>query len=298
MSVQDILNYIAIQGSHDASGFSADANGNIIELLKYIIANPGGLAWGQSPHPALDTLSSQMTTMPLAYAGLKADGGPVTNLASAPTALTSCTVTYDATTRRPYARNNTGAKAHWGQSGMRWSANGPTSVGDQFDLDGGNVGALLAPLSVLDCLAIEFEFAQPTATPSDNDTGFGMSAYSFSTANHFGLKNSISFYRKSAGGGWTLVTADSTPTVSESSEAADTSDGNRHIGRIEWHNKATPEARLYIDGTLKVTKTTNLPDLSDLANSPGPIGFAADTAVANDSLRLYGWVAYWKDSSA
>lgn len=39
MSVQDLLNYDAIQGGKDTSGFSADQNGNVIEILKYLIAN-------------------------------------------------------------------------------------------------------------------------------------------------------------------------------------------------------------------------------------------------------------------
>lgn len=42
MSVQDLLNYEAIQGGKDTTGVSADQNGNLIEILKYIIANPPG----------------------------------------------------------------------------------------------------------------------------------------------------------------------------------------------------------------------------------------------------------------
>lgn len=41
MSVQDLLNYEAIQGGKDTSGFTADQNGNLVELVKYLIANPG-----------------------------------------------------------------------------------------------------------------------------------------------------------------------------------------------------------------------------------------------------------------
>lgn len=49
MSVQDLLNYEAIQGGKDTSGFSADQNGNLIEIGKYLIANSGAMPqtrWG------------------------------------------------------------------------------------------------------------------------------------------------------------------------------------------------------------------------------------------------------------
>ncbi len=37
MSVQDLLNYEALQGGKDTSAITADANGNVIEILKHLI---------------------------------------------------------------------------------------------------------------------------------------------------------------------------------------------------------------------------------------------------------------------
>jgi len=167
---------------------------------------------------------------------------------------------------------------------------GPYYTIPAYDMDG---GAITLPPTTMDCIVLEAyaTFTAAQALSTTRGIGFceGTTGIMSAAAHH------ISVDRRSGGSGWVLNTSDGT-TATETAEAADTSDGNPHIFRIEWHAKATPEARLYVDGTLKVTKTTNLPSLS----TPLPVRLYVEVPLgdASDTVRWYSWVSYWKDSSA
>lgn len=301
MSVQDLLNYDTIQGGKDTSGFSADQNGNLIEILKYIIANtPGAISYRNTVHPigAISGANLSNSHNPLlwdAYAGLVFSSG-----FPSPAAGTSVSAVYDSTLNRWYARNTTGAQASVVRAvdnNFRLHPYGPHSLGLRvgYDLDSGQLGKSFLPADI-DCVVMEWEGTFTAAIASDDTSFLGISDQSLAAANSFAnARRCLGVARRSGGSGWVLRTSDGT-TASETAEAADTSDGNRHIFRIEWHAKATPEARLYVDGILKVTKTTNLPALSHTVTLQY-IGLSAAAGLATDRMRWYSQLLYWKNAA-
>ena len=102
--------------------------------------------------------------------------------------------------------------------------------------------------SVTKCV-LEFRAAF-TNNADYNARGIGLAqlgaSSDFTTAHHIAVCRNA--------GVWQLGTADGT-TRSESTGG--TADGSFHDFRVEWE---TAEVRLYVDGTLTVTKTTNLPN--------------------------------------
>ena len=168
---------------------------------------------------------------------------------------------------------------------------GPYYTIPAFDMDG---GAITLPPTTMDCLVLEVYATFTAAQALDTRRGIGFMEAA-TTQIMAAASHHIAIDRRSGGSGWVLNTSDGT-TATETAEASDTSDSTPHIFRIEWHAKATPEARLYVDGTLKVTKTTNLPSLS----TPLPVRLYVEVPLgdASDTVRWYSWVSYWKDSSA
>lgn len=273
-----------------------------------IIRSPGagGLSWDGIAKLQLDGVDKWLTALPASggttegfysnmviaaanpTAGSNASGAPYTPTTASTTAV------YDTTLRRFYLANSTGAI-----SGMRMQIEGGHPSGPlggdrpDFDLDGGQAGSL-PPLGI-NTLVMEVS-ATFTASRASSSTsnGIGLSGIgSFATAAFVATEPFIAFYRRTTGG-WTLKTSDAT-TISETSESSDTDDSNNHIFRIEWQDGATPAARLYVDGTLKVTKTTNLPALTAATGIDCMIS-EADTGSASDTIRTYAMIQYWKVS--
>jgi len=79
---------------------------------------------------------------------------------------------------------------------------------------------------------------------------------------------------------WELGTCDGT-TISQTSASG--GDGSLHDFRVEWD---ASEVRLYVDETLKVTKTTNRPTQ--------PLALLAVCANASKTMDVMGKKIYWK----
>lgn len=82
------------------------------------------------------------------------------------------------------------------------------------------------------------------------------------------------------GSNWELGSCDGS-TISQSSVAG--GDGNIHDFRVEWDDD---EIRLYVDETLKITKTTNRP--------AQPLAFQCITNSGTNTVHLMDFKLYWK----
>lgn len=280
-----------------ATGASANSAGSLAEQMAYIVANPSAPDF-QSAYGFPGSSPSQ-SAYPFIGAWI---GGMSINLSSsAPgypaggfTTAASWVAVRDTSARLAYYRNTAGTSVSLiplNNTTGGFVPIGPSYVDPRiFDLSGmATAKTRLPPSRTYNQVTYEFEFTFTAAVAAATTTGIGAS----NTSNFAATTRSLSFYRKSGGAGWTFRTTDGT-TSSETSEASDTSDGNKHIARIEWDvSTGTPTARLYIDDVLKVTKTTNIPAEQDTV-VPDHLLFAADTALASDTLRYYGWATSWK----
>lgn len=284
----------------DATAFVADANGNVIELVKYLIANPAvGFTWrNQGLQGSSNSNPVAGFNNPLTIRGLGFDGVSILGNGAGTPTTSGTTAVYDTTNNRWYLRNNTGSQGNVEDppSVVRLHPYGPSGFADYgYDLDNGAFNNIVRP-SDIDCFVLEMEGTWTAAVAASDATGMGISSIGFTNTTIFATTSkAIGFYRKSGGSGWTIKGADGA-AQSETSEAADTSDGNKHFFRLEWHGKATPEARLYVDGVLKVTKTTNLPALSNAA-PPNHLGMGVAAALGDDTARWYSHCFYWKNAA-
>lgn len=283
-----------------ATGASASSTGSLAQQIAYLIANPSTPTWARMPI-VRDGTSPFHTGVAggVFYAGwfLSNSGTqPIHNLGTYSQASSS--TVFDTTNERNYRRNTTGAQGYEnlvaaiGVAPNLLHPSGPLGARPAYDLNAG--AADMLPPTTLDCMVVEWEATFIAASAAADNNGIGISSAAFSGNAFASATRSIGFYRKT-GSGWTVKSADGT-TASATSEAADTSDNAKHVFRLEWHNKATDEARLYVDGVLKVTKTTNLP-ATNTTTLPSNIGWCKPSGAATDDLRVYGFVTYWKDAA-
>lgn len=281
------------------TGAASDSAGSLAEQLAYLVANPSSPSFAKLPTKlgvaGGDTFAGITQPMIGFVVGHhQTSGVSWTTDVSNPTTA-SIGVVFDTDVMRNYWRSVNGTRCYmqFAATSRRLFPSGALGSWPDFDMNGDTVGLL--PNQSYDTLVVEFEAAFPTATARTTDLGIGISSQAFSSAFPFQSSvSSIGVIRTASG--WGLQTSDAL-NDSSSNEAADTSDGNRHIFRIEWENIAgTSTARLYVDGTLKITKTTNMPDVapSSAGVMPQYFGACVPSSYATDHIRLYAMLAYWK----
>lgn len=267
---------------------SADTSGSLAERIAWLQAN-GGATWDKVA-PPIDVEAIGVSA-PVGWLRMGMAGGLY--LAGAGLGVCSAaagTVVADTSRKATYYRNNNGSNTYVSTPALYSLV--PTGRSGAHPALAAHDEGLLIPPATRTVFVMEFEFQWATAVAFATNRGFGLSnslfsSIPFNAGNHF-----IALHRNTGPTGWALRTSDGSVS-SAAVEASDTSDGNRHIARIEWDT--TPEVRLYIDDVLKVTKTTNLPSQVGSAY-PCSLGFRSDTGDANDQLRFYGMAAYWRDA--
>jgi len=292
MSVQDLLNYKAIQGVHDSSGVSANIDGNLFERIEYLVANPGSPTFRKQSGVGTNTTGFLGVTP---FVGATATRGVGAFLYGLGTETTTGTViaTWDSTLKMWYHGNTTGVvfnvRYTFG-SGVVPFPGGLVCEGNldglSFDRDSSAVGLL--PDFTKKILTLEFYGAILGAASRDADRGFGWTGNTdggFSTTYRH-----VQVWQHSTNG-WTITTYDGS-TQSNAAEASKTSDNNAHKFRLEWEEGTV---RLYVDGTLKITKSTNIPYGGSTGGNPHAcVYWGANSADASSSAKMYGWMAYYK----
>jgi len=274
--ISEILNGTAPAGA-------ASASGDIAQMIKYQIANPPvGYSWNSVPIEQNSVLTIGVAS-PVVWwrfdSGGNGMGGPG-GMSNA-----STTVVADTTAKKWYVRNTTAAAFKVSLSQV-FAGVLPTGPGGAFASF--NASELTLPRSDYTTFVVEFEFALGAVAAIDDTRGIGFSNRSFSATPFGAAYHWAMFYRKT-GVGWVLATGDATGKT-ENNEVSDTSDGNRHIARLEW---TSANVKLYIDDVLKATGTVKIPasDGSAIIANIGAVNIAAD---ATDSMRIYTILGYWK----
>lgn len=214
---------------------------------------------------------------------------PFWGMVTAPTVSGTPIWSWDATLKRWFAAGTTAVSNVW----TLWASSAPINPfgpgAGRFPSFANSAGALL-PATNYTKLVMEF-LGKFTSTPAafSNQRGFGVGANGFNIAAGF---PGMQFWRKNNGAGqtgWTITSSDGT-TISDLSEAADSSDSNTHIFRLEW---GSGTATLFVDGVSKVTKATNMPaDTSNVAYTIGAgVGAAAD---ASSTTFFSAFMGYWQ----
>lgn len=139
--------------------------------------------------------------------------------------------------------------------------------------------SITEPWSAWDTMVFEF-CGELDANATATNRGIGPTTGSFSTGDFVKIGRDSN--------GWFLESRDNS-TTSLTNEASDSSDGNRHVFRLEC---GVTEVRLYVDNILKVTKTTNLPRWS--TNPPSSILLQVPAADATGAFKISSWAVYWK----
>lgn len=160
---------------------------------------------------------------------------------------------------------------------------GPGGAQPTFDWNGGAIG--IRPPSG-NTLVVEFWMQWANVVTVTNNNGAGLCGSTDFRA------SASQLYMLRTVNGWELASSDGSTRTSQA-EASDTSDGNWHVFRIEWQ---TTEARLYVDGTLKVTKSTNLPDFTSSTFNTFMSTFrvGADSGEPTGAWRWRAVALYWK----
>lgn len=267
-------------GTQDLGSFTADEDGSLGEKLQDIRDNVGSVDLNSQP-VLLGTDTDYAGISPAFYAALGIGGVSV----SAGAAI------WDATINAMVSRNNTGSFTTVEVTipsafATFISPYGRGGGAPGFDWATGQIAVAPGARSVF---VIEMQVRWANSVTLNNNVGAGIAAGSggsdFRAAN-----DSLYVVRKNTG--WTLVTSDGS-TRSDQSEASDTSDANWHVFRIEWE---PTEARLYVDGVLKVTKTNNLPDYTVATNATflNRLLVRTDSSNSTDVLRWRATAVYWK----
>lgn len=286
MSVQDILNYAALQGEFDSSGISADQNGNILELLRYLIATPATATFLAQLLPGFSA-STWWHTSPLLVVGTDGNTVMIAPSGLSPSDIGSSTYTWDSTLKRWRVGNTTGGEKRVGL-GMVMYPGGPLRGGEyaEFDRAAGATGLVLTGRPTL----VAENLSRLGANASESvSSGWG---WGQTSSGGFGASiRRVHVWRHSSNG-WAVTTYDGS-TASTSYESSATADGNTHLHRLEWDDN---QVRLYVDGTLRITKTTNIPNAASTGGNAhgGLVVLGAESGEATDAHAYYSAAVYYK----
>lgn len=278
--------YKYILGAANPPG-AASASGDIGQLIKYLVANPSAPTFRRQVTDG--GIANNLHSRPLLY-GVAYGGSALISNGPATVDGTSTNV-WDSTRKAWRIGNTTGGvwQARAALSPIP-APGGPFSGSPfppDFDLDGGLVG--LVPDAAHDILTLEVVGMADAFAARADQRGIG---WGTNTSSIFGAGTRYVQAWRHSTNGWTLSTNDGS-TASDQAEASDTSDGNVHVWRLEWEEGA---ARFYVDGTLKITKTTNIPNPGSTGgngHSAAGLGGSA-SGDATNSARLYAYAAYFK----
>ena len=261
---------------------ASNASGSIAAMVKFLITN-GPTSFAKLSNASLSSGNKAFMATPGVGLMLDRDAAAVAFGVQGAPIVTAITATWDATNRIVL-----GANTNLGLSQFSVSNSAPVITG----VGGGgrfpafaNAAAVLVPGSTYTKFVIEFYGKWATASAARSDNRYWGLSSSGRTLN--AATQGYGFYRKTTSG-WTVISSDG--TVSETSEASDTSDGNMHIFRLEWDG--TANVLLYVDGVLKVTKTTN-PPLESGAYSLSNFGAYAASADASNLWYIGAILAYF-----
>lgn len=268
-------------GTEDMGAFSPSATGSIPEQLAYVTANAAP-TFSKLPNHASVAAQFGMQAPAFGWKAWQLVSVGMFGLITTPT-LASTQSTWDTTAKAWSVENVTGTLCSVEfDPQAAWEAYGPGGLWPQgFS----NVPGILLPGNNTRFVCEYYgKWATASAARHDNRFwGVNQTASAISTTSR-----GWGFYRKTTSG-WTVVSSDGT-TVSETSEAGDTSDNALHYFRLEWDGT---NVYFYVDNVLKVTKSTNVPAES-VTSFPTKAGINAAAADATALWRCVAVLHYWK----
>jgi len=267
-----------------ANTSTGSVSGSLAEQIEYIADNSGGGGGSflTSPLAArtadsiVPGLNSPGAILVVGSGGVAGHGG----LSNSPT------YTWDASAEHWFADNTSGQNSY---VRLDLSANfvDVRGVGGKSPA-WHNPGSLLVQPATDDTIVVEFHAHWSTAFASiDLTRGMGVGNATLAGSNPWNAVYQFAMFYRKTGSGWTLCTSDG--SIQEQSEGSDTSDGAEHVFRIEYDGT---NVRLYVDGTLKITNSTNVPDFeSQIWRYAGFRGVTGDTT---SDYGIAGVLMYWK----
>lgn len=278
----------------DASGFSANIDGNVLEMLKYIAAATAGEGrmsikdiFRSDPLYDSAALGNPFLLAQVSPAGAVSFKGA----GATATAVAQVTHTLDAAAGLTYySSNGVGTPHTIRQSIPPWVPYGSAGVLPTFQ----NPEEFRLPTTSLTRKFVMEWYGRITSVVEGlgDSSGFGLSN---NTAQIAGT-NSIAVSRQSTNK-WALSYVSAGGGTS-TAEVTGTADDNDHLFRLEWYKTGggTKTADLYVDNVLKVTAaSSSVPDIaisSPIANVWLLYSGSGNTTA--DSLRFYAALCYWK----